>query len=598
MKRRVKFLSIFFILATLLLVSRLYFIAIKSHTYYEQLADENIIKSEFTTAPRGEITDLLGEPIAINKLGFSISLKAHLDSSKLQSCIEQIRNNFPDFNTTKLAHVYKKQNSAYNHKAIKIIDFIPYDDFISKFVKLNSNDFIYINPALKRFYPSGELTSHIIGYVAKPSKKELENSKVAKLTDTVGKTGIEKYYNTLLEGDLGEIKRKVTALNKTIKIVKEIKAKSKNLTLSIDLRLQKYIKQLFKGLTGVAIVMDSSDGAIISANSFPTYDNNLFVEGISKDKWKELISDLRHPFTNKFASGLYPPGSSIKPEVLLSFLNSKKIVVDEKLKCKGYIQLGNRKFRCWNHYGHGDVDAKRAIKESCDVYFYQGGLRVGIDKISTDLARYGLGKKTNIDLPNEFIGTLPSRNWKLLKYAQGWNKGDTLNTVIGQGNFLTTPLQIATQTALIATGKLLHPHFLKKIDDKNVTFASKDVLNSDEKAKLDAIRKGMYLVCNSKGGTAFKYNSAIIPIAGKTGTSQVVGIPQNEKKRMSEDELKYFKKSHAWFTSYGPYQNPKYVVTILIEHGGHGGKAAGEIASNIYNKLVELGYIPKSYIGR
>jgi len=221
-------------------------------------------------------------------------------------------------------------------------------------------------------------------------------------------------------------------------------------------------------------------------------------------------------------------------------------------------------------------------------------LDAGIDTISTDLKQFGFGKKTGIDMPSEFIGTVPSRNWKIEKFGDSWHKGETLNTVIGQGDFLATPLQVATATAMIATGKQIVPHFIKAIDEHNVTFESFEILTEEQKVHLPLIREGMHEVCNHKRGTAFKYNRSWIDMAGKTGTSQVVGIPQEEIKRMSEDDLVYFKKSHAWFTTYAPYDNPKYIVTAIVEHGGHGGKAAGEIVSKVYNFLANLGYIAKS----
>jgi penicillin-binding protein 2 len=337
--------------------------------------------------------------------------------------------------------------------------------------------------------------------------------------------------------------------------------------------------------------MDVRDGSILAAGSFPEYDINKFIQGISTNEWKEMIADLDHPFTNKFIAGLYPPGSATKIAMALSFLNSKLLDENENFLCTGELRLGNRKFRCWNSYGHGRVNLKRAISESCDDYFYKVGLRVGIDKLSTDLDRYGFGKKTGVDLPNEFIGTLPSRNWKLNKFAQTWYKGDTLNTVIGQGNFLSTPMQIALFTAMVSTGKKVTPHFVKKIAGQSIKYGQNTVFTPLELDKLKLIQEGMYNVCNAPKGTSTKYNTSIITIAGKTGTSQVVGIPQEEKIRMSESDLEYYQRSHAWFTAYGPYKNPRYVVTVLVEHGGYGGRGAGEKVSRIFNKLVDLGYI-------
>ena len=593
MRKRINFILILFGIFTLLLLSRLYFLSIKSNMYYEKLSHENLIKSEFLVASRGEIKDTNGIPLAENKLGFSLSLKAHLKKAVLYKEIDFITNSLFDFNKTKLEKIYKKSNSPYNHKPIMIVDFIPYNDLISQFIHFSNHKNFTIAPASKRFYPQGERMAHILGYVAKANAIEIKKHKVTQLTGMVGKSGIEKYYNQLLQGRLGERKVKVNALNKQLSIVSEKSPHSSNLSLTVDIRVQEYLKEIFEERSGALIVMEAQTGAIIAAGSYPEYDNNKFVQGLSAKEWASMIKDLNHPFTNKFIHGLYPPGSSIKPQVMLSFLSSKRLTAKEKLLCKGEISLGKRKFRCWNHIGHGEVNALRSLRESCDVYFYKGGLRVGIDTISTDLKQFGFGKKTGVDMPSEFIGTVPSRNWKIEKFAESWHKGETLNTVIGQGNFLTTPLQVAMATALIATGKQIVPHFIKAVDEQNITFKNFDILTPEQTKHLPLIQKGMYEVCNHKHGTAYKYNSSWVEMAGKTGTSQVVGIPQEEVERMSEDDLKYFKKSHAWFTTYAPYKEPKYIVTAIIEHGGHGGKAAGEIVSKVYNFLATLGLIPK-----
>ena len=554
------------------------------------------MKTEYIVPTRGSIQDSLSKPLALNKLGFSLALQPHLKKELLSNCVNLIEKELLDFNATKLSHLYKKKESAYNHKPIMIIPFIPYDALISKFVTFSNQKEFVITPASKRFYPEGELTSHIIGYIAKANEKEIKKSKVTQLTSLVGKNGIEKYYNDVLEGTLGEKKMKVTALNKTLTSHTEKKPQSSNLTLSIDIRVQQYIRKVFGDKSGAVIVMNAKTGAILAAGSYPEYDNNEFVQGISNTDWAQMIKDLNHPFTNKFIHGLYPPGSSTKPQVLLSFLSSKLVDEKEQFLCEGSLSLGKRKFRCWNATGHGKVDAKRALRESCDVYFYKGGLRVGIDKISTDLKAFGFGAKTGIDMPSEFIGTVPNRNWKIEKFADSWYKGETLNTVIGQGDFLVTPMQVAVATALVATGKQVIPHFLQALGEHNVTFTQKDILTLEQKSHLPLIQKGMYEVCNHKRGTASKYNQSWIEMAGKTGTSQVVGIPQEEIERMSEDDLHYFKKSHAWFTTYAPYKDPKYIITAIVEHGGHGGKAAGEMVSSVYNYLVKLGYISKEYV--
>ncbi len=600
MNTRIKILITIFFIFWILILSRIYFISIKSNRYYQELANQNIINTEYLGPIRGKIRDTNNLLIATNSSGFSISLKEHLskkrNKTKLLQDISFIVSKLPDYNKTKLLNKYEKLDSPYNHKPIKIINFIPYKKAIVKFVELSNNKDIYIKPTSKRFYPFKKTASHVIGYVSKANKEDMQNSLVSKYLGVVGKNGIEKYYDQTLSGIMGEKVVKVTAKNRQIAILKHNKPTSSDITLTIDIKLQKYIKELFHGLNGAIIVMNIKDGSLLVAGSYPEYDINQFTRGISTKNWQKMIKDLNHPFSNKFINGLYPPGSSIKPAVALSFLNSTLINKKEKSLCIGELELGKRKFRCWASWGHGAVNLRRSLSESCDVYFYKGGLRVGIDKISTDLTRYGFGQKTGIDLPNEFIGVVPSRNWKINKYAQSWYKGETLNTVIGQGDFLVTPMQIASFTSSIASGEQITPHIIKKINNTEINYNSKKLFNTFENTKLDIIRKGMYDVCNDKKGTAYKYNFSHIKIAGKTGTSQVVGIPQEEKQRMSEDDLKYYQKSHAWFTTYGPFSDPKYVVTAIIEHGGHGGDAAGEMVSKVYNKLVELNYIDKKFV--
>jgi penicillin-binding protein 2 len=325
---------------------------------------------------------------------------------------------------------------------------------------------------------------------------------------------------------------------------------------------------------------------------------NAFVEGISSKEWNDLINSVYAPFTNKIVNGLYPPGSTIKTGMGLIYITSGVLNETFGVNCTGSFRLGNRSFRCWNSRGHGNVSIHRAVTESCDDYFYKGSLNVGIEKMSSGLMKMGLGVKTSIDLPNEFIGTVPNRQWKMEKFKQPWYRGETLNTAIGQGDVLTTPIQIARYTALMATGKLPTPHIAYKIGSKIVNPVPKDVLTPMEKQKLPIIQDAMRSVCNDVGGTARSYISTRFPISGKTGTAQTSGIGQNVKNRLNEKNMEYLHRSHAWFTTYGPSDNPQFVVTVLVEHGGHGGEATGGIVSGIYNKLLELGYIklgqPKS----
>lgn len=582
---------------TLLLV-RIYYLSIKSSEFYQGIAEQNVVKTHYIPPVRGLVLDVAGRPMAVNRLGFSVSIKPHLSKKKeLDDELENLQNSFGDINITKLKRDYIRADSPYNQEFIEIIDFIDYDKMVSRIASLSLRENLEIRPASKRHYPYSTLASHIIGYVGKANQQDFENDPVTKITKYTGRSGVERYYNSILQGQEGVRKTKVNALNEEIEEISKKEPKSRDIRLSIDLEFQKYVEEVFGKEAGAIIVMDVTDGSILAAGSFPEYDLNPFVTGISQAKWDELIKSIDHPFTNKLVNGLYPPGSVIKMGVALAFLGSGKIDRDTDYFCSGSFELGGRNFRCWNVYGHGKMDMNSAIRESCDDYFYKGSLKVGIDTIAPVLERFGMGQKTGVDLPNEFVGIVPSREWKMQKYSQPWFHGETLNTSIGQGNFLVTPMQIARHTAMLATGKNVMPHFLHSIDGERAKFeATDDIFTPFEKKQLPHIRKAMFEVVNHKKGTAFKYfQDANLTIAAKTGTAQVVGISQAEKQRMKEEDMKYLERSHAWVTTYAPYEDPKYVITIIIEHGGHGGYAAGPMASMIYNKLIELGYIDKKY---
>jgi len=592
---RIRLLLFVFTSFWLVLLVRIYYISIKSNTYYEEIAKQNAIKVEDLAPLRGSILDINGKPLSVNRLGFSIGIKPQLSSSRKRDILEKEINflvaNIDGLEAKKIKKLYIKRDSPYSHSFVKVVDFISYDDVIDKFSKLSLRDNLKITIASKRYYPYKELASHVIGYVAKANLKDEQKNPVVKLTGFIGRTGIERYYNSVLEGQKGIKRTKVTAFNEELEEIDKKLPISKDIKLSLDLELQKYVAKLFDKKSGAVIVMDVNSGKILAAGSFPEYNLNQFVDGISHKEWKKLANDFNHPFTNKLINGLYPPGSVVKMGVALALLDSGLITKYTTFYDTGSLELGGRKFRCWKKDGHGKTNLLKAIRESCDDYFYKGSLRVGIDKISPVLKELGLGRKTGVDLPFEFVGSVPGRDWKMRKYQKPWYQGETLITSIGQGYFLTTPLQIAKYTALLATGYSVTPHFIQSIEGLNVDYGKKDILKPSQKRNLPLIRKAMREVISHPKGTGHWNIKSKVDIAGKTGTAQVVGIPQGEKKRMKEDELAYFHRSHAWFTTYGPYKNPQYVVTAMVEHGGHGGSAAGKIISKIYDKLLEMGYI-------
>jgi len=593
---RTRLLISFFFIIWLSLLIRVFYLSVQSNTYYAKLSSHNTIKSEHIAPIRGEIHDRNNRPIAINKLGFSIKLQPHLkkkgEGNALDKTIKILVSYLPELNATKVHKRYLREDSYYNHNDIRVADFISYETIMPVYSSLQLNDQIKVIPAPKRFYPYSDMAAHVIGYVAKANKKDVERDALAKLIGSTGKSGVEKFYNEYLEGLAGERKVKVSAQNEVIEEISHTKAiENRDLTLTLDMELQTFVSDQFKARAGAVIVM-GIDGEILAAGSFPEYDLNAFVSGISSKDWKALIESIDTPFTNKLINGLYPPGSTIKTGLGLVYLSSG-ISQWWNVNCKGTMKLGKRNFRCWKHSGHGTTDIRKAIRESCDDYFYKGSLKVGIADMSFGLKQFGLGSKTGVDLPNEFIGTVPSREWKRRRFNQPWYIGETLNTSIGQGDFLTTPLQIAQFTALMATGKLVTPHLAKQIGDEVYVPEYKDVLTPQQHRKLPIIQQAMRQVCQHSKGTAVHFMHAKIPVAGKTGTAQVIGISQEIKQRINERDMRYYTRSHAWFTTYAPARHPQYIVTVLVEHGGHGGAAAGDMVSNIYNKMIELGYIKK-----
>lgn len=595
---RIKIVLGIFLSVWVALLVRVYYISIKSNAYYEEIAKQNAVKVDELAPLRGVILDRNLNPLSINRLGFSIGIKPRLSLKASRAILDEeiafLAEALPDFTAKEMIKEYLKADSAYNHDFVDVIGFIPYDKLIPQFAKIAQHDNLRIKITSKRHYPHSSLASHVIGYVGKSNTQDVAEDETAKLVGFSGKTGIEKHYNTVLQGIKGEKKTKVTAFNQEIEQVSKTLPVSNDLVLSLDLELQRYIETLFGDDSGAVIVMNAKNGEILAAASFPEYDLNKFVSGISREEWAVLANDLNHPFTNKLVNGLYPPGSVVKMGVGMAMMNSGIISPTTTFESTGTMELGGRVFRDWKKEGHGIISYVRAIRESCDDYFYKASLKTGIDNIAPFLSKIGFAAKTGIDLPREFMGTVPSREWKKARFGKGWSQGETLISSIGQGYFLVTPIQVAKYTAFLATGNGVTPHFVSKINDVSLDFpVDPNIVSESEKRFLKVTREGMYEVANVPGGTALRHINVTAPfkIAAKTGTAQVVGISQTDKKRMREEDMDYYQRSHAWLTTYGPYDNPQYVVTVLVEHGGHGGSEGGPIASKIYDKLYQMGYI-------
>lgn len=578
------------------MVVRLYHISVKSNYYYEKLAKENIERKFYIKPIRGEIIDISGKLLAMNRIGFSISIKPHLkrDGENLNRVVDNLVKTFPDLNKTIMLKVYKKYSSAYNHKFIKVVDFVRYRDMMRAYPALSLDEDIKIEAETKRYYPYGKYAAHIVGYTGRSNDKENAKDFIVDQVGVIGKAGLERYYNDTLQGELGQTISKVTATNKEVEVLEYMKpVDNRNLVLNLDMDMQMMIYKRMEGMSGVVIVM-RTNGEILAAVSTPSYDPNMFVGGISKKNWVALQEDPAHPFSNKFIHGTYPPGSTIKMGVAIADSQSPKGTIDQAEYCNGHITIGksSHKFRCWKKYGHGTADLRKAIRESCDVFFYNKSLDIGIDSLAKSLKSIGLGVKTGVDLPREYSGIIPDKAWKMRRFKKSWYMGETVIAAIGQGYDNVTPMQIARYTALLATSTLVTPRFAKVVDGKPVKSEIKPV--KLDKKVMEQIHLGMYDVCNARKGTGYKHLHKLpIVVAGKTGTSQVVSIPQSVVNRAKEEELEYWKRSHALLTTYAPYKNPKYIVTTLVEHGGHGGGTNGPIVADIYKWMYSHGYFSK-----
>ncbi|RDU64724.1 penicillin-binding protein 2 [Helicobacter sp. MIT 14-3879] len=583
----------------LVIITRFYYLSIISYDYYSKLAINNIIRTEMLIPARGQILDRNNKPLAVNKLGYSIALSPYLGRKKnlplLDKELNRIVHYFPSFSVDDLKEIYLKQYSPYNHNYITIIKFIPYEDILKSYTILMQSEYIKINNTTKRYYPNDSVASHVIGYIGAANQQDIFKNETARYIGLVGKTGIEKYYNNFLQGELGYIKTKVDVLNQAVEVLDETTANKRyDMNLSLDIDLQKHLDNEFKNKSGVAIVMDANYGDIIAAGSYPEYNLNYFVDGMTNEQWDNIKNDLNNPLLNKMINGTYPPGSVIKMGLGVSFLEYGDIDEHTVIETPPFVEIGGVKFRDWTSLGHGSSDLIKAIKRSVDVYFYRLSYKIGIENMAKTLKAMGFGEITGVDLPNESNGVLPTPYWKLGTRGEPWTIGDTINASIGQGLFLSTPMQIARYTALIATSKLPTPHFAKRLGNDDAIFKPQDTLNDFQKSKLPAVRLGMYQVCNSIDGTAHNATrDSLIPLACKTGTAQVVGIPKDIIRRIPEREMDYYHRSHAWITAYLPYKNPKYVITILVEHGGGASSATGPILVSIANKMHELGYFKK-----
>ena len=571
LRRRAFVLGISKALITGIVISKLYYLQILQKSKYGKLSESNKTKIKILYPERGTILDLYNHPIATNKIDYQLNIlkeKKFINHTikKLDSIIK-----FSKFDLDQIKLNLRDENLS---DFITIKKNLTMDEL--ELFELMSNQFPYlmITKEKVRHYNHNKNFSHVLGYVG--YKKFNKNKKLS--NHKFGISGVEKKLDAQLVGSDGWVR--LEANSKGI-IKKEIVRKNpipgKNIKTNLILDIQSKAMEELKNINGAVVVIDCKTGGINCLASSPSFNNNEFSNGVSNQKWNQLLNDKFNPLLNRSIAGLYSPGSTYKLITALFAIEKMNIDINKEFNCKGYLQFGNRKFHCWKKEGHGQVNLSTAIKKSCDCYFYNLAKKIDIDELSKFSEKFSFGNKSGIDIPNEFSGIMPNKNWKKSNRGERWQKGETLITVIGQGYLLSTPLQISVMTARIATGRQIIPSIIK---DKNVDFKKLDLSEKN----LDFVRKSMLDVVNDFDGTAFKSRlSSKHRMAGKTGTSQVrkITLEERESGVLKNEEIDYRLRDHSIFTAFAPFNNPQFAISVVAEHMGSGSKVAAPIAKRI-----------------
>lgn len=567
------------------LAARLGYLQVIEQDKFKTLSDKNRISLRLLPAQRGEIMDRFGVPLAINRQDFRAFLVPE-QSEDVEATIDYLSKFIP-------VNEEEKQNillEATRHRPftpILVKENLTWDDMAK--VELNLPDLpgVSMEEGQMRSYPLGTATAHIIGYVGRVSKAELTDDPIMNIPGfRIGKIGVEKKYDSTLRGEAGQVQAEVNVVGREIRELNRAAGKKGHrLTLSLDADLQMQCQEmLLKEQSASAIVMDADTGEVYALCSHPSYDPNVFSSGIPADMWEELLADPTNPLTNKVIAGQYPPGSTFKMVTAMAGLEANVIDTSTRVFCPGYYMLGDTKFHCWKPAGHGSIDIIGALRESCDTFFYETGRRVGVDAIAKMSRRMGLGSKLDFDVPGEGSGLIPDKAWKQKRYKQKWSQGETLNSAIGQGYMLTTPLQLATMTArLVNGGKAVKPLLVRSIEEEGSKIPVWEDLKLNQ-THLGIIRQGMEEVVNSQRGTAYgsRIHEDPFSMGGKTGTAQVRRISLAQRAAGIKNETLAWKfRHHALFVGYGPIDKPKYVCAVVVEHGVGGAKAAAPIARDI-----------------
>lgn len=581
-KQRILVLSFIVGIVFLFLVIRLWHLQILNADNYQAMSENNRLRFVPIAASRGAILDRTGKVLVSNRPSFSLAVVPQEVTDK--EALLTLLSDLLGLDRVDMAERWEKNKGRAKYYPIVLASNITRDHV--EIVEENRMRLPGIEIEMKpvREYSSGQLAAHLLGYIGEVSEKELnaEGFEDYNPGDYIGKNGIERALEKELHGGDGGRQLEVDARGRVLRTISEsYPTVGNSVVLTIDAAIQKQAEHAFGEQAGAAVVMDVTNGEILAFVSNPGFDPSLFSGKLPPDVWQGYLDDKRHPLENKALSGQYPPGSTFKMVTALAGLQNNIIQDSTSVNCSGTYDLGTSTFKCWNKKGHGTTNLRKSLRESCDVYYYQLGEKLGVDKIAAAAQAFRLGQPLGVELLNERSGLIPTSEWKQKRFGKRWYHGETLPVAIGQGAVLLTPIQLASMTATIANeGTIYRPHLVKRIvdaDGKTLKETKTEIIGtaSFSKESFRIVKQGMYAVVNESGGTGAMARQYDVKVAGKTGTSQVV------KLRDSKLGTPYQYRDHALFVAFAPYDNPEIAVAVVVEHGEHGGAAAAPIAGRM-----------------
>ncbi|ELD1797778.1 penicillin-binding protein 2 [Vibrio fluvialis] len=585
-----------------ILVANLYNIQVNQYQDYKTRSNDNRIKVVPIAPNRGLIYDRNGVLLAENRPVFSLEIipEKVKNMDETIARLQQILTITPE----QIAAFEKERRQTRRFNSVPLLTQLTEEEVAKFSVQQYKYPGVSVSANLKRYYPYGEVLTHVIGYVSRINDRDIERlvreGKEAnyQATRDIGKLGIERYYEDLLHGEAGYQEVEVNSRGRVIRTLKYVPpTPGKDIVLNLDIKLQLYVHSLFNGRRGSAVVLDPKDNGVLAMVSSPSYDPNAFVHGISGKEYRELLNDKDRPLVNRTTLGIYPPGSTVKPFIAVSALEEGVITPNTTRNDPGYWRIPNSKtrpFRDWLRWGHGKVDIIKALEESVDTFFYQIAYDMGIDRLSDWMMKFGFGDYTGIDITEESKANMPTRDWKMARHRTPWYQGDTIPVGIGQGYWTATPMQLAKATSvLVHHGKVIAPHLLRSTINNGEEFSTQKeteyvtyppITGVPDKYWNMAI-EGMYLVNHGKRGTARRaFQGLQYKSAGKSGTAQVFGLAEGQE--YNADELAEHLRDHALFTGFAPVDDPKVIVTIVLENAGGGSSNGAPVVRQIFDRVI------------